>query len=137
MEDQKNMIKIGIIVPLAGLFLCACSIENKLKWLDDRSGEVLEIIENEDFSDAATGTPFLEENNSDESGSVQSGELTRDVKLKIDEWLKKNGLNRYGDPVGTNYEGGTPLINEETGESFERFEYVMKKIPDILNRINE
>lgn len=68
---------------------------------------------------------------------VDFTELTRIQKKAIDEWLKKNSLNRYGDEEETDYTGGTPLMNEETGETKNRFEYILERIPDILNKIGE
>ncbi|MDI6782777.1 MAG: peptidylprolyl isomerase, partial [bacterium] len=50
-------------------------------------------------------------------------------KKKIDAWLKKNKLNPFGDPKGTFYTGGTPLFDEKTGKSSDRYEYLIQKFP--------
>lgn len=50
-------------------------------------------------------------------------------KEAIDRWIEKNNLNPYGDPKGTGYIGGTPLYNEETGETTDRYVYLVHKFP--------
>ena len=60
----------------------------------------------------------------------EKGELSEAEKIKIDAWIKKNNLNRYGDPKNMMYRGGTPLFNEGTGESTDRYEYILRKHPD-------
>ncbi|MFH0892420.1 MAG: hypothetical protein V1867_06605 [Candidatus Falkowbacteria bacterium] len=71
-----------------------------------------------------------------EAAVVDAKDLTREAKDAIDAWLATNGLNRYGDPIGTYYAGGTPLFNEMTGEAIDRFEYILEKRPEIFKKIN-
>mmetsp|Transcript_1297 Transcript_1297/g.1524 ORF Transcript_1297/g.1524 Transcript_1297/m.1524 type:complete len:161 (-) Transcript_1297:465-947(-) len=59
------------------------------------------------------------------SGSAAAAELA-----KIDTWLEKKGLNKYGDPEDTMYMGGTPLFNEMTGVSKSRIAHLLEKFPD-------
>jgi hypothetical protein len=40
-------------------------------------------------------------------------------------------LNEYGDPKDTMYAGGTPLFNEMTGETVDRYEYILKQHPEL------
>jgi hypothetical protein len=62
---------------------------------------------------------------------VYNGGYETDSLLKIiDNWLKENNLNFYGDPFDTVYTGGTPLFDESTGTSISRFSYLMEKFPD-------
>ena len=56
--------------------------------------------------------------------------MDTDEKEKIDAWIKANNLNDYGDPADTAYTGGTPLFNEATGESIDKYEYIINKFPD-------
>lgn len=49
---------------------------------------------------------------------------------KIDQWIRENDLNEYGDPKTTVYAGGTPLYNEVTGEYTQRYEYILQQHPD-------
>lgn len=49
---------------------------------------------------------------------------------QIDAWIKANNLNSFGDPHDTVYTGGTPLFNEQTGTSVDRYEYIRSKHPD-------
>ncbi len=65
---------------------------------------------------------------------VQS--LTAQGKEKIDQYIQNKELNEYGDPEGTMYTGGTPLFNEETGESLNKYEYLINKFPEIVNDLN-
>ena len=56
--------------------------------------------------------------------------LSSREKIQIDAWVKKNGLNQYGDPVDTAYPGGTPLFNEATGKTEDRYQYITQHHPD-------
>jgi peptidylprolyl isomerase len=60
------------------------------------------------------------------------GKISEEEKRKIDTWLKKNKnkLNKYGDLNDTVYTGGTPLFNEKTGKTIDRYEYIIQKHPD-------
>lgn len=58
--------------------------------------------------------------------------LSKEQKKWIDDRIKKDGLNEYGDPPGTMYTGGTPLFNEMTGEMLDRYDYIVKKHRDWL-----
>ncbi|OQS00376.1 hypothetical protein THRCLA_21691 [Thraustotheca clavata] len=49
----------------------------------------------------------------------------------VAQWIQKNNLNRFGDPKDTAYLGGTPLMNELTGESMTLLEYVTEMHPDL------
>jgi len=59
-----------------------------------------------------------------------SSELSKSEKLEIDTWIAENGLNKYGDPLGTVYTGGTPLFNESTGQKISRYDYILMRHPD-------
>jgi len=48
-------------------------------------------------------------------------------RLQIEEWITKNKLNQYGDPADTLYEGGSPLMDETTGKTMTRYEYLFEK----------
>jgi hypothetical protein len=56
--------------------------------------------------------------------------VSEEEKRLIDAWLKQNDLNRYGDPKGTAYMGGTPLFDERTGQVTDRIAYIVGKHPD-------
>lgn len=60
------------------------------------------------------------------AGDLLSSEESR----KIESWIMKNGLNQYGDSVGTVYAGGTPLVDEKTGKTLDRLDYILTKHPD-------
>lgn len=65
-----------------------------------------------------------------------SKKLTAEDKAKIDGWLIGQGLNEYGDPKDTAYAGGTPLFNEVTGETMNKYEYIITKHSDLLKELN-
>lgn len=49
----------------------------------------------------------------------------------VDRWLKKHGLDSFGNAEGTMYAGGTPLFDERTGESTDRMAYVFSQKPEV------
>lgn len=62
--------------------------------------------------------------------TFSDNQLSSQEKQQIDAWIKANNLNVYGDPIGTIYTGGTPLFNEMTGKSIDKYEYILEKHPD-------
>ena len=54
-----------------------------------------------------------------------------ETRRRIDQWIRENGRNEFGDPPGTVYAGGTPLFNEMTGQSMDRYEYILKRHPEL------
>jgi hypothetical protein len=116
LQNNKKALLLLFLLP----FLSGCT---SLKDIDQKLGEVFFNEEKIEIS-----AEKVEEETQDK--------LSPDLKEKIDKWLKENDLNRYGDSLKTYYTGGTPLFNETTGESTERFEYIFQKIPDILEKIN-
>ena len=60
----------------------------------------------------------------------KSSEISEAEKAKIEAWIKENDLNQYGDPKGTFYTGGTPLFDEKTGRSIDKYEYILKNHSD-------
>lgn len=61
--------------------------------------------------------------------SITTPSLLQDEKQKIDAWIRQNNLNTYGDPKDTMYAGGTPLFDEATGQTTDRYEYILKRHP--------
>jgi len=62
--------------------------------------------------------------------------LTTDGKVKIDAWLKEKNFNQYGDKLQTMYTGGTPLFNEATGQTIDRYVYLLQKFPELIQDLN-
>jgi hypothetical protein len=111
-----------IFILLFCFLLCACSIEN----IDKKIGEELNKFEGEYKNDEASTT-----NQNLIAGSKEV--VTNNLKQKIDKWIAENNLNRYGDNIGAAYAGGTPLFNESTGENIDRYEYILKNHPELLD----
>lgn len=61
-------------------------------------------------------------------------QLTDEQKKAIDSKIAKDKLNDYGDPKGTQYMGGTPLFNEMTGKTTDRYDFIVSRHPDWVNK---
>lgn len=65
-------------------------------------------------------------------GSYQaSSQVSETVKNRIDQWIKANELNQFGDPIDSVYLGGNPLFNESTGTMMDRYEYILSNNPEL------
>lgn len=53
------------------------------------------------------------------------------TRKRIDRWIKENNRNPYGDPPGTIYTGGTPLFDERTGRTRDRYDYILDRHPEL------
>jgi hypothetical protein len=58
------------------------------------------------------------------------------TKKRIDDWIKQNGKNQYGDAPDTVYAGGNPLFDERLPALKDRYEYILQKHPH-LNHAKE
>ena len=117
-----------IIILILVILLGGCSLSDKLKQLDDNIGDLLNKMGNKDVVDD-------KDKDTEEKDKELDGNLSSSEKSKIEKWLEENNLNKYGDSEGTYYTGGTPLFDESTGERVDRYDYIFKKIPDILEKI--
>jgi hypothetical protein len=76
---------------------------------------------------------YTVENDSVETdGRLFIMDLTPEQKKYIDDRIKKEGLNQFGDPKDTVYAGGSPLFDMRTGKTKDRYEHIVKKHPDWL-----
>ena len=69
------------------------------------------------------------------AAAAAAADLSDEQKKALDAALQQRGLNEYGDPPGTMYMGGTPLFDESTGPSIDRYDYVLKKHPDLRRTV--
>lgn len=126
--------KKSLFLAVCLFFISGCSTLAKL---DKMAGSLLASLDQPiSSSTLATAKSELEDQQA-EADKFDYQELTRLQKKAIDEWLSENGFNRYGDKNGTRYEGGTPLVDEENEESINRFEYILERVPDIIDKISE
>lgn len=126
-----------IILSLSVFVLSGCQttgVNDGLKILNDNLGQALNSLGQ---NQASSTFNFFANKNSSEQATTTSADLTAAQKQSIDDWLAKKGLNRYGDSPNAVYTGGTPLFNERTGQSMERYQYILNKFPDILDLIKE
>ena len=57
--------------------------------------------------------------------------VSESVKNRIDQWIKAQGLNEFGEPLDSVYSGGNPLFNEATGTLMDRYEYILRNNPEL------
>ena len=57
--------------------------------------------------------------------------ISEKTKQKIEEWIKREDRNPYGDPKGTMYAGGNPLFDERSAGLKDRYEHILKKHPEL------
>jgi len=50
----------------------------------------------------------------------------------VDRWLAAHHLDAYGNPEGTMYTGGTPLLDEASGRAMSRQAYLSAHRPEPL-----
>jgi len=61
--------------------------------------------------------------------------LTTETKQQIDQWLLAKNLNQYGDAEEVVYTGGTPLFDEKTGISKDRYLYILEHHPEMIEQL--
>ncbi|MAG28874.1 hypothetical protein CL632_01880 [bacterium] len=124
--------KILIAVLAVAILGAGCSQTSQDEDQDDASfvGKVFNGAKQTIGSGAQKGSRFIKE-----SGEGYIRNLTDEQKLIVAQWLAKNKLNEFGDAIGTLYTGGTPLFDELTGESTDRFTYLFEKFPELKDVI--
>jgi hypothetical protein len=134
-----NKKAIFIFSLAASLFLLSgCQSQvmiDSLKSLNENLGRTFGNFEGSKGS--STALDFLNKKNASTATTTVAADLTSEQKKKIDEWLEKRGLNRYGDAKNAVYTGGTPLFDEKTGKPIERYDYILNKFPGILELIKK
>ena len=60
----------------------------------------------------------------------EGSEISLEEKQLIDTWIRENDLNRYGDIKDMVYMGGTPLFDETTVQSIDKYEYILPRHSD-------
>ena len=53
------------------------------------------------------------------------------LKKKIDDWIKAEDRNQYGDPKDTVYAGGNPLFDMTRPGLKDLYEYVLERNPNL------
>ena len=128
MRRFKYTISIGIMC-CAIFALSGCGVkvdlENKLE---------------ESFKKSQDGAINVWEKNIAEEEKKKTEEyikngISEEAKGKIDNWIEKKDLNKYGDPKNLMYAGGTPLFNEMTGEVIDRYEYILRNHPELTDEL--
>lgn len=60
--------------------------------------------------------------------------IDAETRARIDRWIKEKRRNPYGDPPDTVYAGGTPLFNEMTGATRDKYEYILETHPELRRK---
>lgn len=60
--------------------------------------------------------------------------VDEETRRRIDQWIREQGRNEFGDPPGTVYAGGTPLFDELTGRTRDRYDYILKRHPELRSK---
>ena len=63
--------------------------------------------------------------------------ISDELKQKIDDWVKREGRNEYGDPKDTLYAGGNPLFDERSPGLKDRYEYILKRNPKLQEELEK
>ena len=79
----------------------------------------------EESEEVSTDTLPVEDNLVDDK-AVGVSEISLGEKQQIEDWIQENDLNQYGDANDTVYLGGTPLFDESTGKSTDKYEYILQ-----------
>ncbi|CEG44411.1 Protease inhibitor protein [Plasmopara halstedii] len=101
----------------------------------DPSGFVVQIFE-QTWTSTLKVTCIKPEESSDFSSlakgqdSLSKQKMSEEEKKAIEAWILANGLNKYGDAATRIYLGGTPLFDEKTGATKDRYDYILSKHPD-------
>lgn len=65
-------------------------------------------------------------------GAPPAPSWTSGEEACIDRWLVARRLDAYGNPEGTVYAGGTPLVDEASGRQLSRQAYLAAHHPEAL-----
>jgi len=134
MFGLKKFNQLAILLVFV-LVLSGCDLKDavgKLRKLDDRIGQGLDELQKKQQEDVIN---LFEKEEKKELSKAK--DLTSDQIKKIEDWIGENNLNRYGDPADMMYVGGTPLFNEATGESVDRYDYILKNHPNLLDELEK
>ena len=126
----KNFLKFFIVVISLSFLGASCSKVSFRGHNATSSGSFLKGIVNpvkDSFEKAKKGASDVIYN----AGDNFAKHLSSEQKAVVDDWLRRNQLNEYGDPIGTLYAGGSPLFNEKTGETTDRYEYLFTRFPQL------
>ncbi len=130
--------KAGLISLLLFLIfsLSGCGLMEKLEQLDEKVGKTFNNFEEDKNNTIMDIIKEKEKTSTTSENEITANDLSKKEKENIDKWLKDRGLNRYGDAPNAVYTGGTPLFNEKTGNSIDRYDYILNKFPNILELID-
>lgn len=116
----KKILVIALALPLAGV---SCSRDGAGDFLQS---QLVDKLKAQWQSAQNRAVNFMAE-----AGENFAKNLSEIDKKAIEDWLVKNKLNEYGDSKDTLYAGGTPLFDEQTGKSLNRYEYLFEKFPEL------
>ncbi|MGB0757330.1 MAG: hypothetical protein ACPGO5_02640 [Patescibacteria group bacterium] len=127
--------RLLLLIVLSASVLSGCfSLDSLDKTVIEKNKELSEKAEEHVGDDIEAGKERIKEYTKQQIAGIAES-LTETAKNEIENWLLENSLNQYGDAEGTMYTGGTPLFDEATGASQDRFEYILEKHPELIEQL--
>jgi len=140
-SKKRKIILLSFFVLATIFFLSGCvikdfqdSVSEKLKLFNDKIGDEFNGFDKR--QEDSVMDVFKEKDKKNSDKNLESSGLSDEDKEKIDDWLLENGLNKYGDTEGVYYPEGTPLMKGNNEEKVERYQYLLKRYPNILERVD-
>lgn len=134
MQKNKffNSVIHGLLLSLCILVFSGCSSNKLEKSVEDKIGEKFQESQNNTIN--IWENQKTEHNKKTAEDIIKAG-ITQEMKDKMDKWIELNDFNKYGDQKNLMYAGGTPLFDEATGEVTDRYEYILKNHPELVNEL--
>jgi hypothetical protein len=117
MKKQSGFAPIILILIIAGVLAASGGV-----YYAQKRGLIKGFFDKEKKEETA-GKSGSEKSNAQSFSKI-------DELAKIENWIKNNNFNQYGDAIDTAYTGGTPLFDEKTGRTISLYDYLLAKHPD-------
>ena len=135
MKYMKTVIRFLIFIIIMGAVIGFFWYDEIKNWLSERQEQAEEQLPGL-INQGANQARDWWQNQGQGWADQFVANLTSQGKQKIDQWLEENNLNEYGDEETTAYTGGTPLFEEATGETLNRYSYLLQKFPELVDELN-
>ena len=128
--------RLFLVIFLASITLTGCfNLDKYDQVVRDKNQEFSDKVHNKVGQKIEQGKDKIKEYTKQQIKAIASN-LTDEAKASIDDWLLENSLNKYGDTKDAMYIGGTPLFDEATGKTRNRFEYILENNPELVEQLN-
>ena len=131
-----QFVRTILLIIIASAFLTGCfNLEDLDKAVVDKNKELSEKAHNKVGEKVEEGKQQLKDYTKQQIQTIAT-DLSNEAKSSIESWLVENALNQYGDSIDSVYTGGTPLFDEATGKSRDRFEYILENNPELIEKLD-